>query len=304
MNCINLNKARSIYQDGGNVSEFLRSEMGDSANNSDIIEIAYDLQAGTYINFFHSNLELMKAFAEELAMYLNPHLSPGDILLDVGSGELTTLSLMLQYASQKPASAIALDISWSRLNKGIEFWHTRPTSADIQCDPLVADIRHIPLATSSADVVTSVHALEPNGGKLPALLREIFRVARKHAVLFEPSYELNSTEGKARMDRLGYIKDIEKTVNALGGKVLDVQLLENINNVLNPTACYIIEPPQGDRIEPYTEQASFTVPGTDYLLKERDGFLVSAETGLVFPVLKGIPVLKEGSGILATSYFD
>ena len=44
---------------------------------------------------------------------------------------------------------------------------------------------------------------------LEALLRELFRVTKKKLVLFEPSYELNSEEGKVRMDRLGYIKDIE-----------------------------------------------------------------------------------------------
>jgi hypothetical protein len=153
------------------------------------------------------------------------------------------------------------------------------------------------------DVVTSSHALEPNGQALPALLRELFRITRRKLVLFEPSYELNSEEGQRRMERLGYIRGVERTVAEIGGRVLAVTPIRNVNNPLNPTACFVIEPPARSEAQgaPTPEVSGFAVPGTDRPLVRRDAFYWSPETGLCFPVLKGLPVLKPQVAILASA---
>ena len=105
------------------------------------------------------------------------------------------------------------------------------------------------------------------------------------------------------MDRLGYIKDIEGTVERLGGTLESVIPIRNVSNPLNPTACHIITPPGGvERIA--TDDNPFAVPGTDFGLKQHNGFYISEDTGLVFPVLEGIPILKSAAGILATSLWS
>ncbi len=110
--------------------------------------------------------------------------------------------------------------------------------------PFVADINEIPLLDKSINITTSSHALEPNGGKLKELLKELFRVTADKLVLFEPCYKINTQEGKNRMDNLGYIKNIEEIVSDLGGKMIDKVAIKNISNPLNPTACFIITPPK------------------------------------------------------------
>ncbi|MGC8667666.1 MAG: hypothetical protein ACP5VE_06100 [Chthonomonadales bacterium] len=40
---------KSLYEQGRNISALLREEMGLQQNTDKIIEIAYDLQAGSYI---------------------------------------------------------------------------------------------------------------------------------------------------------------------------------------------------------------------------------------------------------------
>ena len=122
-------------------------------------------------------------------------------------------------------------------------------------------------------------------------------------MLFEPSYELNSTEGKARMDRLGYIKDIAGTVERLGGSVLEINPIHNVGNPLNPTTCFVIEPPM-EALPSRLDHSLFSVPGTDLALSEDDGFLISKDAGLAYPILKGIPILKTENGILSTALFD
>jgi hypothetical protein len=151
--------------------------------------------------------------------------------------------------------------------------------------------------------VISSHALEPNGKNLNLLLKELFRITKKKLILFEPSYELNSIEGKKRMDDLGYIKGIEGSVNILGGVVEKIIPIKNRINSLNPCVCYIVTPPNCDT-KVVKDISSFTVPGTDYILQNNDPFLLSNDTGLIFPIPENIPILKTGSGIFATAKFE
>ena len=198
------------------------------------------------------------------------------------------------------SNVLAFDISWSRLFKGGKF-HQKNNKTNISIEAFVADIKEIPLHGKCIDVVTSNHALEPNGRNLPILLKELFRITKRKLVLFEPSYELNSKEGKERMDRLGYIKNIEAEVEKLGGKVTDIIPICNTSNPLNPTACYVIEPASVKSVS--LESPKYCVPGTDLKMENNGSFLLSKDTGLVFPVLDGIPILRTNSAILATSKF-
>jgi len=303
MNSLILQKAKQAYSEGKNVTEFLRSEFQESQNTSEIIEIAYDLQAGSYIEWVNLNKKKYQLYCSELAEFLDIHLSNQNSILDVGTGELTTLSLMLNELKSPVLQVYAFDISWSRLFKGREFFNNNCHVKDISIIPFVADMKSIPLRSKSIDIVTSSHTLEPNGKNLQELLKELFRVAKTKCVLFEPSYELNSDEGKQRMERLGFIRDIEGTVTSLGGKVLDIKPLVNPSNPLNPTACYVIEPPELLKVKKHDEPI-FSVPGSDYSLTKNTDFYVSSDTGLLFPILADIPILKMQSGILGNSYFN
>ena len=101
------------------------------------------------------------------------------------------------------------------------------------------------------------------------------------------------------MDKLGYIKGMERAVSKLGGKVVDVVPIKITSETLNPTACYIIEPPNQNT--KHLGEVTFCVPGTDFKLEADGQFLFSKDTGLVFPILDQIAVLKNSSAILATS---
>ena len=94
--------------------------------------------------------------------------------------------------------------TWRELNnntfKLVKFFKDNTKHKTNLLYPFVADIKSIPLASNSIDVITSCHALEPNGKSLNLLLKELFRVAKNKLILFEPSYELNSKEGKRRKD--------------------------------------------------------------------------------------------------------
>jgi ubiquinone/menaquinone biosynthesis C-methylase UbiE len=306
LNYFDIKEARVAYQAGKNVTELLRKQKGLTYNTPEIIEAAYDLQAGTYIASTKNNIHAATAYAAELASLLNQHIEDTTTLLDIGTGELTTISHTLQQLRVKPKTLLAFDISWSRIYLGCSYADEILSKTDRQrLLPFVADINEIPLCDKSVDVVTSSHALEPNGSCLPSLLAELFRITRKKLVLFEPCYEINTEEGKARMDRLGYIKNMDGVITQLGGTLLDKTKIENVSNPLNPTVCFVIEPPKSSNLALSLSESQkhiFSIPGTNISMVEAEGFYVSKDTGLCFPILKNIPILKSNSAILASAF--
>lgn len=297
MNYKLLMEAKSAYSKGLNIIDLVGTKY--PTQRSLAIEVAYDLQAGSYIEGFYANVEKKKSYTNEAGDILQRHLGDDTTILNVGAGELWTISLMLERASVKPKKVFNLEISWSRINLGRNFWNEiHPNSIEMQ--PLVADMLEIPLPSNSVDLITSSHALEPNGVQLDNIITELFRVSRDKCVLFEPHYESSTTEAQLRMDRLGYIKNVEKTVDKLGGSVEEIIPILNSQNPLNPTSCFVINVP----IKSSRPKSAdlFTIPGTDYYLEHRGEAFYSNDTGLAFPILADIPILKMQSSILASKY--
>ena len=298
--------AKQAYSEGKNVTELLRNQLNVVGNTSEIIETAYDLQAGSYIEYVVRNLAQATSYATELASILDMHTNPRNSMLDIGTGELTTLSLVTRELANKPKRIFAFDISWSRLHVGLHF-AKKLLGADYgRLKVFSADISGIPLPDKSVSIATSSHALEPNGQNLYELMSELFRVTLDKLVLFEPCYEINTEEGRRRMDKLGYIKGLDDVVEKLGGKVIEKIRIRNSINPLNPTVCFVIVPsPRPASINSdNVKNGIFSVPGTNKPMRRVGGFYFSNETGLCFPVLRSIPILKSKAAILASALAD
>lgn len=305
LNFFDILEAKRAYKEGKNITELLRSQKNLDINTSEIIETAYDLQAGSYIQQILNNPVQSAAYTTELASILDNHLTETDLLLDIGTGELTTISHLIRRIKRKPKKVFAFDISWSRIYKG-KTYSKEVMGVDYKLlKPFVADISEIPLLDKSINITTSSHALEPNGGNLRELLTELFRITIDKLVVFEPCYEIASEEGKQRMDKLGYIKNIDAVVQELGGVLIEKIIIKNASNILNPTVCFIITPPPSSKKLSYnnftTEDSIFSVPGTNIPIAKIEDYLFSNQVGLCYPVLKNIPILKSNSAILASA---
>jgi hypothetical protein len=115
----------------------------------------------------------------------------------------------------------------------------------VELETFKAELSSIPLADASVDVVTTNHALEPNGGREREILLELARVARRKLVLFEPCFEIADDDARARMTEHGYIRGLADHARAIGATVESVTALETVDNPLNPTACFVIGLPEG-----------------------------------------------------------
>ena len=110
--------AKAAYLKNENVTDCLKSFLEVSHNTDDIIEIAYDLQTGSYVKFYEENKLIIENYTDEAACLMGKYIETNDTLLDIGAGELTTLTLLCNKIEKNFRKIFALDISLSRLSLG------------------------------------------------------------------------------------------------------------------------------------------------------------------------------------------
>jgi uncharacterized protein YbaR (Trm112 family) len=297
-NQIDLSEIRRLYRDGVNIMTHLKRSLGTRYNTDELVEISYDMQAGSYVRFVEANPARAVAYQNEVATVLGGVIETGDSVIDVGTGEMTTLAPVAALCYADVSMGYAVDISLSRLAVGRKYLRgTLHESVSRRIQPVVATMFKLPLADGGVDVVWTSHALEPNGGRELEAIAELARVARKYLVLFEPSYERNSPEGRQRMEQLGYVRNLEGVLAEVPGlELVDVIKMVRTENELNPTYAHVIRKTSGER----AADSLLRCPVTHGALVQRAGYLYSAKALLAYPVIEGIPVLRPDKGICAS----
>jgi SAM-dependent methyltransferase len=283
---------RTAYARGENVMAYARQELGSVGNSSVITLLAYDLQAGTYIAGARANPEGRARWCKQLAEILSPFITKQSSILEVGCGEATSLTGILKNLNVTPKHALGFDISWSRCAEGLGWLSENEESARL----FVADLFNIPLEDASVDVVYTSHSLEPNGGHEEYAIRELMRIARRAVILVEPIYELANNEAQLRMRSHGYVCKLKETAEGLGAKVSSYHLLSYTENTLNPSGLILIEKELNDQ-----EGAPvWRCPLTHTPVTDLGDIFASTQSGLVYPVLRGIPMLRAEHAIVAS----
>jgi ubiquinone/menaquinone biosynthesis C-methylase UbiE len=283
---------RDAYRRGENVLEFLK-DAKDVGNDREAIMISYDLQAGSYTRLAEETVEFTNMYTDAIAKVWSG-LGPWHSAMEVGVGEATRmLPLMDKLDPEGTHEVLGFDISWSRCR----YAHDNVVKADRAVRIFVADLFEIPLADNSVDIVYTSHSLEPNGGREAAALRELFRVARKYVVLLEPDYTAASDEGKARMRRHGYVRDLGQHARELGYDVVEERPFDISINPLNPTGLTVIRMPEAE-----PTSTDFVCPVTRSPLVRQGDVYFSPESGLLYPVIDGQPCLLESSATLGLHF--
>lgn len=286
---------KELYEKGQNISAFLRKEMGSSQNSREIIEIAYDLQTGSYVSAME-NKDMAKhkdEYTNEIVNIILSLCEPTSIL-EAGVGEGTTFSGVLKHLGRS-INSYGFDLSWSRAAHAKRWLYDNGINPSVLC---TGDLFDIPFADNSIDVVYTSHSIEPNGGSEEPILRELYRVARKFVILLEPGYELANDEAKQRMELHGYCKNLEGTSHSLGYDVLDHRIFPYSATQLNPTALTIIRKSEENKDVPH----KLVCPKWKTPLQEVNDMLFSSEALAVYPIVGGIPCLRIENAIIASKY--
>lgn len=299
MDVLDLREIRRLYCEGVNVMDYLREQLGTRVNTEQLVEIAYDMQAGSYVDIVRNEPARFTAYHDELGSILAPLIQKNSSILDVGTGEMTTLSAVAAGCYGEVAQAYAADISLSRLLVGVR--HAKGSLAAelfATLRPVVSTLFRLPFADDSVDIVWTAHALEPNGGREAEAISELARVARRWLVLFEPSYEHNSPAGRARMEALGYIKGLPQAIGRCRGVALESTVrIQSTENPLNPTYAYIVRKERAAELR----TTEFRCPLSHGELDQRSGYMYCDASLLAYPVIEGIPVLRIEKAISASA---
>ena len=295
---------RRTYKDGENMMAFARQQCNSdkSVNETIATLIAYDIQSGMYINNAMENPEFNRKWCEQLGEIIKFYSDSNSLILEVGCGEATTLSGVLEYIGDNYKKAYGFDISWSRLYKAQE-WQEKYTN---KADLFVSDLFEIPFEDNSIDIVYTSHSLEPNGGREEQAIKELLRVSRNKVVLVEPSYEFASPKAQKRMKSHGYVCGLKSTAQKLGATVIEHKLLDVSANILNPSGLIILKKNNSskDKLQRNNSKNIWRCPLTNtYLVQHKDVY-VSPETGIVYPVLRGIPMLRSQHAIVASKIIN
>jgi ubiquinone/menaquinone biosynthesis C-methylase UbiE len=287
-----LDKIKILYEQGGNIIQYLRNYANSNTNTTEDILISYDFQAGSYIESFAQNTEYAEKYGKALAELID---KTGEIdsIIEVGVGEATTLNMVINNMKKRPSNIWGFDISWSRLKFAKEFLNDFKHN-DINL--FTANLFEIPLPDSSVDIVYTSHSVEPNGGREEDALKELYRITKKYLILLEPSYEFATPEAKKRMLEHGYVKNLSHVAKELGYKIIEHRLFDYCSNPLNPTGLLIIE-----KKATITNNLNLICPIMgNKLEKYGDSFFVTQNGFITYPVIDNIPCLLKENAILTT----
>lgn len=287
-----LQKIKELYERGENIMHYLKSIGHQEKNTIEDILISYDFQAGSYIQGFSKNREYHEKYSKALASLID-NIDNVQSIIEVGTGEATTLNTLIQNLKHLPPNILGFDISWSRLKFAKELL------ADFNFNNVqlfTANLFEIPLLDNTIDVVYTSHSIEPNGGKEESALKELYRITNKYLILLEPAYELADQKARSRMEKHGYITNLYATAVKLGYKIIEHRLFDYSSNPLNPTGLLIIEK---NVVTPNSLEMVCPISHSR-LIKYDESLLYSKESFLAYPVINGIPCLLRENSILTT----
>lgn len=291
------------YARGENIIQLLKRGNSDSYNSAHkmkFIEIAYDLQSGSYIEAMkdpeHAKNKRSKC-AEMAEIVSKFHPNP-TALLKAGVGEAVTLAPFLDSFNGQIKFIEGFDISWSRVSYAKQFLRENGYDNVKLC---TGTLQSIPYVDNAFDLIMTSHAVEPNGGFEEEILSELKRVSSNIVALFEPSFEMATEKGKARMISHGYVQKLPEIAQDLGFKILYNQALKSTMNINNPTAALILQTPT---VSIPSKQPSYACPISKKRLTPYDKGLFSKESFRYYPTINAIPTLRKKNGILASSIKD
>ena len=227
------------FERGENVMEVAGRLLGQDVNSPEVIDFAYDLQAGSYTKLALANPSIFEERADLRSSLIRPLLEDVErpSICEAGSGESTTLVALANRLSNLGGRFFGFDTIFSRVHCGRK-WGREKFEDEISASLAVAEMGSIPLADNSMDLIYTNSALEPNRGRESELISELVRVSRDWIVLFEPIYETADPEMQLWMDRHKYIRDLVETTKQFAS-VIDWGVLEESHLIPRPRS-YII----------------------------------------------------------------
>ena len=295
-----LQRIKELYQKKDiNIIEYLKKQDGHAQTSRQDIMISYDFQAGSYVNAYKKAPDKVWTFVQRLASCIEELPGEKQSIFEPGIGEATTFAALMAQISIPFVFSGGADVSWSRIKTAQQFVEEMRLASGMPSNLVLGDMFELPLEDNAVDIVYTVHAIEPNGGREKEILTELYRITNEYLILLEPAYELANTEARQRMERHGYIQNLYRSAKELGYDILIWELYGMAMNPLNPTGFLVIKKRQRrSQAEGYV--SGFSCPITKTRLEKIGNAFFSKESLLAYPIVNEVPCLMKEYAVVAT----
>lgn len=285
--------ATRAFNAGENVVNTILSRFPDAKQEA--IEIAYELQAGSYTANRDTTVSLAyrreqhDLLADRVFPRLNAHRNA--TLLDAGTGEGTGW-YGFEFGPSPVGELHAVDISLRRL----DYVQQNVALPRDHLSVVRADILNLPYWPKSFDLVVTMHAIEPNGGREHEAVNKLAGLTADLLCLFEPDYRAASPEGRARMEKLQYGLEIFQAAHALTDfDVLFEQPLSSVTNPLNPTTVICLKRKNSSK---GTLRRRSPLSGLDLVRREDHFTEAGPGASAIFPIISGIQCMRRSDAVM------
>lgn len=215
---------------------------------------------------------------------------PFTFMLEVGAGELTTYSSLVDVMTLEKPEFHGIDLSLNRLRHGRAF----AKSQKIDVSVVKASAFALPYPDNSFDVVFTSHCLEwmPKN-MFKQAVDEICRVSKQHVFLFEPTYEYSSFLQKMKMRTHNYMRGLIpylKQKNHI--EIVRSSVLKYSYNVFNQTSCHHLVVQTEDNSND-SDTVSFACTECKAVLDLQKNSYFCYNCRLGYPIFDDIPVLDR-----------
>lgn len=284
----NLKKIKKNY--------FLFLKKNTNFSNNIINQISYGFQAGTYVDFYNyqkKKKEYPDYYYDHIYSKIQKYIKSNYSILEPGVGEGTFIYELITRNNKyfKNINYFACDYSFSRLLVCKNFLSKKKVNTNL----FLSEMSKIGISEESLDIIITHHALEPNRGMEKVIIEEFLNISNKYVILFEPIYELNPKKNQVRMDKYKYVKNLYNICKKLDCDILEYGLLDVSLTPKNLTGIIVLKKKKSLKKKSIKFKCLLT---NNFLTKKKD-FYYNNKTGIIYPIIKKIPILVDDKAIIA-----
>lgn len=222
-------------------------------------------------------------------------------LIEIGAGELTTISSLKTFFKNKNINIHASELSWSRINLGQEFFRKRNI---IFSSVSVASMLQLPYKDNSFDCVLTHYALEELSGYQEKAIRELIRISKRYVILIEASFELGNKYQKRKLFNRNWNLEIIPSIKSNNWNLIKHTLVPYCPDAYHHGAIHIIEKEAVDLDTSKNKFKNnfFCCPSCKGEIEHVKSFFKCTRCSVVFPSLENIPVFLTDKGIIASKF--
>ena len=283
----NYRVAKEAYARNENIIQKLTS-LG--VDKSVCIEIAYEIQAGSYTSAFSESefgSKRNKVLHDIIRRY-----SDLDDVANVGVFGVGEAANWIGFDGVVK-SFYGVELSYSRLR------YARSNIAElngIQKSTLIkGDASEVIFNSNSFDLTMTLHSIEPNGNvQGEKMLKNVINYSSRYIILFEPDYSTAPAPMKSRMEANGYVCNIQDVIDSDSSvSMVDKFLLDIQENKDNLTTCWILKK---NTFEDSVDH-KLVCPYSNNTLVDFEGSKYSSDSGLIYPVIDDILFINKQDAI-------